>query len=248
MTATESLSLNESLDSDVTESAPDTNWDALAPAEKTPDLAPASSRPDAEPGTCLKCGDPIIREPGARGRMPKYHPDCRPKSGASSGVVSRRSSKVDAEATEALAAFESMVVKFSIMLSMVDRYDAFCLMIGWSQVKPNLLEVLKRYAGFRKEMLALKTGGSLIGLGIAVLMTTLPILAHHGMIPWKSATEVLVKAPFTLYNIQQKLAEGAAGLQELMAEQLQAMREAQNAKVTAATKEDTERVNGHGRA
>src|SRR5262245_59743438 len=29
---------------------------------------------------CPTCGEPIIREPGARGRAPKYHPECRPSA------------------------------------------------------------------------------------------------------------------------------------------------------------------------
>ena len=229
------------------------DFNDLAPAEVAPDLAPASAKPDVEPGTCATCGDAIVREPGARGRMPKYHPDCRPtKSTSTTPRVGGRSDKVEKEATQALAAFEGMVVKAAIMLSMVDRYDAFCLMVGWSQVKPNLFEVLKRYAPFRKEMLAIQTGGSILGLILSVIMILAPIAAHHGLIPGKHIAQILVNAPFTLHKIQQKLAEGTAGLTALMEEQLAAVKEAKEsahkaATVTDATPEQTARVNGHGR-
>jgi hypothetical protein len=157
--------------------------------------------------------------------MPKYHPDCRPtaKAPTSSGTVgTRRSNKVEAEALEALAAFEGIVTKSAIMLSMVDKYDAFCLMVGWQQIKPNLLGVLKKYAGFRKEVLSWSAGGSIAGLIISVIMVIAPIAAHHGLIPGKHLAQILVNAPFTLHKITQKLNEGAAGLSTLMQEQFEA--------------------------
>lgn len=213
------------------------DWDSLAPAEPTPDLAPAEAKPDAPlPGTCAACGDVIIREPGARGRMPKYHPDCRPtksastSSGTSSAVGTRRSNKIEAEATEALAAFEGLVTKSAIMLSMVDKYDAFCLMVGWSQIKPNLFGVLKKYAGFRKEVLSWQAGGSIAGLIVSVIMVIAPIAAHHGLIPGKHIAQILVNAPFTLHKIMQKLNEGSAGLTSLMEEQFAAAKQEQEQK------------------
>lgn len=227
-----SLSSKESLAGD--------QWAQLAPAELPPDLAPATSRPDApEPGTCATCGDVIIREPGARGRTPKYHPDCRPTSKSlstsSGGSASGRSTKVDKEAAEALAGFEGMVVKAAMMLSMVDKYDAFVVMVGWQQVKPNLLAVLKKYPGFRKEVLTWKDGGSIAGLVIAILMIILPIAAHHGIIPSSTVAKVLLNAPMTLHKIQQKLAEGTAGLTKLMEEQLaETKKVAEEAKERAA--------------
>lgn len=237
----------------LSDSSVSSEWDELPAAELAPDLAPAEAKPDAPlPGTCETCGEPVIRQPGARGRTPKYHPDCRPvkatsatSTGTTGATGARRSTKVEAESVEALASIEGLVVKAAIMVSMVDRYDAFCVMVGWQQTKPNLLAVLRRYPGFRKEMLQLQSGGSLAALFISILMTLLPIAAHHGLIPGKKITQVLVNAPFMLHKISEKLSEGAAGLTSLMNEQLTAIKEAQkSATVTEATPSETTRVNG----
>lgn len=220
----------------LSEPSPNGSWDNLAPATPITDLPTADDKEDIptkpEPGMCATCGDPIVREPGARGRMPKYHPDCRPLKSAGGATVSRgRANKAEAEADQAIAAFKSMVVKAAIMLSMLDRYDAFCIMVALPQVCENLRGVLVRYESFRKEMLAISSGGSVFGLIVAVLMMVLPMAAHHGLLPSKKVAQVLVNAPFTLHKIQQKLAEGEASLTKLMEEQLTAVNNA--AKATA---------------
>jgi hypothetical protein len=43
-----------------------------------PEAAPRVRRQtDPAPAICTRCGKPIVREPGQRGRPPKYHPECR---------------------------------------------------------------------------------------------------------------------------------------------------------------------------
>jgi hypothetical protein len=153
-----------------------------------------------------------------------------------SGVsTTRRNTRAVAEADEAIAAFKGAVVKGVMLLSMVDKYDAFCVMVALPQVCENLHGVLVRYESFRKEMLSIKGGGSVLGLCLSVLMCCLPILAHHGLIPGKSVAQVLVNAPFTLHKIQLKLAEGEAALTALMKEQLDAMHAAQAAQKKSAS-------------
>lgn len=208
------------------------SWDSLPDAQPVVDLPPApESKPDrteaVEPGTCAVCREPIVREPGSRGRMPKYHPDCRPlkSAGSSAAATSRRNSKAEAEADEAIAAFKGLVVKAAMMLAVADKYDAFCIMVSLPQICDNLRGVLIRYDSFRKEFLGIKGGGSIIGLGVSVLMLALPIASHHGLIPSASVAKLLVNMPFTLHKIQQKLAEGEAALTKLMEEQLQASKE-----------------------
>lgn len=204
------------------------NFDDLPPAEEI-QLPPAmDAKPDVgeetPAGICSGCNEVIVRAPGARGRIPKMHPECRPlkvAGGSSSGTARGQATKVR-ESDEAVAAFKSLVTKGAIMLSIVDRFDAFCIMSSLPQIADNLHGVCMRYDGFRKEMLAIKGGGSIFGLIISTLMLALPIAAHHGLIPSKRAAELLVNAPVTLFQINQKLADGTASLAALMKEQMDA--------------------------
>lgn len=212
------------------------SWaDDLPPAEDEAVLPePAPPTPDkigsvpTTPGTCAACGEIIIREPGTRGRLPKYHPECRPLKSATTNIGGTssggRTSKAEREADEAIEAFKSVVVKGVIMLSMVEKYDAFVIMVQLPQICENLRGVLLRYEGFRREMLALKGGGSIFALILSVLMLFLPMAAHHGLIRGKMIAEVLMKAPFTMHKIQMKLAEGTESLTRLMEEQLMQQR------------------------
>lgn len=214
------------------------DWTGLPEAEPVIDLVPAAaqhadSTDKVEAGICATCREPIVREPGARGRMPKFHPDCRPLRTAITGAAAGRNGKAEREADEAIAAFKSAVVKACIMLSMVDKYDAFCVMVALPQICDNLRGVLVRYDSFRKEMLALKGGGSVFALALSVLMCALPIAAHHGLIPGKAVAQILVNAPFTLYKIQEKLTQGEAALTKLMEEQLKQATEANRSKASA---------------
>jgi hypothetical protein len=187
--------------------------------------AASDSRPpdEAKPGYCAGCGDPIIREPGARGRLPKYHPDCRPKPGATRlSAGPSANSKAEKEAEQAVAAFKSLAVKATLLLSAVDKYDAFAVMASLPQICENLKAVLVQYPRLRKEFLSIGSGGSILGLVISVLMLALSISAHHGLIPARFHAEVLVKAPMVLHNIQSKLAEGEASLTQMMREQFMA--------------------------
>lgn len=213
------------------------SWDNLPPAEPVTLPEAPQDKPDATgdaakpaPGICAACGDPIVREPGARGRMPKYHPDCKPTrvaSQVSTGVTrGRGAAKAEAEATECVAAFQSLVTKSAVMLSVVDRYDAFCVMVALPQISENLRGVLVRYDKLRKEMLAMQTGGSIFGLGLAVLMMALPMCAHHGILGKGQTAKLLLEMPFTLLRIQERLKEGSAALTKMMEEQLRAAAEA----------------------
>jgi len=53
----------------VDESNPEAEWIDPEASEEIPDGP-----------SCGTCGKVIIREPGKRGRMPKYHPECRPSA------------------------------------------------------------------------------------------------------------------------------------------------------------------------
>jgi hypothetical protein len=211
------------------------SWEDLPPSEAFSDdkLEPAKLTPDTPgktevpTGHCEACGELIVRAPGARGRAPKFHPDCRPlkTASSSSGTGSRRNNKAESEADLCIVEFKKLVVKGAMMLAIVDRYDAFCVMAMLPGVCDNLRAVLIRYDGMRREMLALQTGGSIVGLVITVLMGVLPMAAHHKLIPSKHVSEMLVNLPFTLVKLSQQLKDGEAKLTAMMQEQLERQEE-----------------------
>lgn len=105
------------------------------------------------------------------------------------------------------------------MIATVDRYDAFALMVGLNEITNNLRGVLIRYEKFRKEWLAAQGGGSLVGLVFSVVLTVLPIFAHHGVLGRGPLAVQLVQTPNVLFKIQQQLKDGEANLTKIMQEQ-----------------------------
>lgn len=213
------------------------DFEGLPDAEPIVDLPESvNDKPDTTPdnpvpaGHCQTCGEPIIREPGARGRLPKYHPDCRPLRAASGEVSSARgkgrNTRAEAEAEAIVAALQKQIVRACVMLSVVDRFDAYCVMVALPNVSDNLKSLLARNDKWRKEFMALGTGGSVIGLVISILMMMLPIAAHHGLLGKGQVAKLLVEMPFTLMKIQERLKEGTEALTKMMAEQLKQAQEA----------------------
>lgn len=212
------------------------SWEGLPEAEpvaelpepiaQTPDQVDASDLPK---GHCQACGDFIVREPGARGRAPKYHPDCRPLRAATSASASSKSgraSKAEAEADQVIVWFQQRVTQAAIMISVVDRFDAFCVMASLPGFSESLKGVLVKYDWMRRDMLAAKTGGSLFGLALSGLMMLLPMAAHHGLLGKGQAAQMLMQMPFTLLRLHERLKEGSEALTKMMAEQLQKAAEA----------------------
>lgn len=73
------------------------DFDNLPPSVDTVPAPEPHTAPDSEPTDtgapiCLTCNRAIIREPGKRGRIPKYHPECRP-SAKSKPTGTRRKAK-----------------------------------------------------------------------------------------------------------------------------------------------------------
>jgi hypothetical protein len=104
------------------------------------------------------------------------------------------------------------MMKTSLMLAIIDPYDAMVVNIGAQEIGKNLRAILVRHDAWRRDMLAMAEGGSIIGLCAAVIMTALPILAHHGLIPNEKMREILVKTPHMLLKLNEKLDQGQADL------------------------------------
>lgn len=224
------------------------SWDDVEANTTSPyDLPAADIKPDVVPseatqgpsGTCPVCNEPIYRQPGEKRRR-KYHPDCKPGGSASSTsdggtttVRRPRGGRAESEADVCIVFFQQQITRACVMLSVVDRYDAFCIMVSMPQICENLRAVLTRYDGFRKEFLAMTAGGSMFGLGLSIFMCLLPIAAHHGLLGKSRVAHLLMEMPFTLLKISERLKEGSEALTKLMAEQIQEARE-QNQRQAAA--------------
>lgn len=227
------------------------SWDALPPSEPV-ELPVARHLPpdqteEVPAGICRVCGDPIVREPGARGRMPKTHPDCRTLRVAGNATTVR-STKKDREAEQAVLGVKKWVVKGAFMLAAIDPYDSFCLMSGWTDVEPQLKAVLVKHDRLRADLLAVGEGGSIIGLALSVVVMAIPMLAHHGIIRFKQdrIQNLLLELPKTLYKLRLRLAEGEASVTKMMAEHMEAFqaekRQAQQQQRQAASEKEREGV------
>lgn len=208
-------------------------WDQLPDPETVTKPPEGDSSPDAagDPNAkpCPVCLELVPKLPGQKRRL-KYHDECNPKNtgqpAPDAGTGTRRSSsKAEREADEIIAMYQRGMIRAALMVSAIDRFDAFCIMVNLPQTCAALRGVLLRYDNFRKELLTAKEGGSIIGLAFTVLVMILPMAAHHGLIPHQRIAEALMKSPYVLFRLQQKMKEGEKNLTSLMEEQIRAMNE-----------------------
>lgn len=175
----------------------------------------------ADAKECSTCGLPITREPGQRGRLAKYHAECKPSrtqrlTGASATKSTAANTKANREANEVIGMVKPQLFKLALALSAVDRFDAFVVLNNIEPICSSLHGILLRYDGFRRDALAMKSGGSIIGLIITGLSIALPILAHHGLIPGAKLQQALVQFPVMMFKLAQRMKEGEAALQDMM--------------------------------
>jgi hypothetical protein len=91
---------------------------------------------------------------------------------------------------------------------LIDPYDAFVLHINAPEILDNLRFVLMRFEWARNLATGAQTGGSVFGLVLSILTTVLPIMAHHGLIPVKRATQIIINIPFFMLRLQRAVADG----------------------------------------
>lgn len=121
-------------------------------------------------------------------------------------------------------------MKAALAVSVVDRFDAFCIMVNAQSVCSSFRSVCLRYPDLRKEFLRIPEGGSVFSLVFAVLFMSAPMAAHHGLIPSKRIAELLTNLPIALFKLHERMKEGEAGLTVLMREHMAAMAETRDAK------------------
>jgi hypothetical protein len=207
------------------------DWDELPPPA---DLPPENVSQDTTPADgplCPTCGEVIIRDPSWK-RMHKYHDECQPVKGSPGTGRTRRVStggKAEKEADRCEEILRGVFVKAALAVSVVDKFDAFCIMVNAPAVCSSFRAVCLRYESFRKEMLRVPEGGSVFGLLASVLFMTLPMAAHHGLIPSKRIAEMMVNTPIMLYGVMNKMQEGEDGLKVMMREHMAAMKQEKEA-------------------
>jgi len=184
---------------------------------------------------CPVCTEEIVREPGKKGRLPKYHPECKPvKGSATTGARAVRVAAKDraiAEEVEAtLAQVESKIRGAVMMLAVVEPYDAFVLYVNMPKLLDNLRPILMRYPGLRQQAGTVSTAAAIFGLVITVLTILLPMAAHHGLIPSKKIAKILAAVPMFMKQMNDVMDSGIDVADMLMSR----IREQQAKKTEAA--------------
>lgn len=191
------------------------------PSELPPDETGILNPPE---NACEICGEEVVRgEDGVslRGRIPKMHPSCKASVKGSSGgerrsvtgttrvvKVSKKDEEIAVQVELAIEQARRHIAKAVGLLSLVDPYDAFVIHINAPEILDNLRFVLMRFEWLRNAATGAQTGGSVLGLILAVLTTVLPIMAHHGLIPGKKVANIILNIPFLLLRLQQAVANG----------------------------------------
>lgn len=201
------------------------SWDALPPSEDAIEIPEAEQREDVDVKhgvICPTCDEPIIKEPGTRGRTPKFHAGCRPLTSVGGTAKRTGGSAKQRDAAKICEHFRKQMTKGLVMLAAVDQYSAFAVMVQLPTFFAQFEAVLVKHDKWRAELLlAVEGSGSVIGMAITVLMMLLPIAAHHKLIPGKKIGALLENLPKAVYKLSQRLKDGEEHLTRMMAEQME---------------------------
>lgn len=127
---------------------------------------------------CIVCGTALTYS--GRGRRPKYCADHKPSRASSS--TPRSASK--GKGSQAIRAdIQNTLLGVGAMLASIDQYDAAVVISSAPKLADVLGSMAEQYPEFRKFLEGGNKSVVWLQLGIAVSALTVPILAHHGMIP-----------------------------------------------------------------
>ena len=166
---------------------------------------------------CEVCNKPIIRQPGQRGRLPRYHPECKatptrsPKSKSGEGR-----SKAEREADYLAEKFRESLNKTAVMVGIFDTFDGFAIVSQSKPLSENFRTMMVSFDRLRKPLVEGSGGAGVGGFVFAALAVALPIMAHHGLIPatigGKPLGEFLEKLPKFLHRLQTEAEKAEAEL------------------------------------
>lgn len=191
-----------------------------------PELIPGEDLPPDETvlinppeKVCPGCGEEVVRVPGTKGRLPKYHPDCKPVKDSSISAGGPRPVRVAAkqkliaeQVEDSLAQIEMKVNRAIVLLAIADPYDALVLRVNLPELLANLRPVLMQYAWARNAAMNTASGVSLVGLIITFLTIALPIMAHHKLIPSRKVAQILINVPLFMHRMQQEMVDEGGDL------------------------------------
>jgi hypothetical protein len=169
---------------------------------------------------CPTCDQPIYREPGQRGRLAKYHPQCRPSTRVKTEPRGSKAISTENEVDFAVAKIRGQLMRGALLLSMVNQFDGFAVAIAIPDICSNLAGIFTRYEKLRKEVLGVQGMGSVLGLVVVLVTVALPIMANHGLIPGKFVRGLMLNLPMVMYKMHETVDNGAEKMAEVMFEQM----------------------------
>lgn len=161
------------------------DFDTLPPVTETPSpVSPDDTpSPDASGPICVVCDRVIVREPGKRGRVPKYHPECRP-SNKSKATGTRRKPKGTPDYREGIAGLLQMGA-FALGLAAGDHNPALLAdSAAIANATPDIATALDALAQEKPEIAAVLDKVLAVGPYGVVLSTifapVIQIASNHG--------------------------------------------------------------------
>jgi hypothetical protein len=161
-----------------------TDFDTLPPAISDPHADDEDTTiPDGP--ICETCNKTIIREPGKRGRAPKYHPECRP-SAKKTGSRKRRPAKASGPDYEEGLNGIFQMVSFGLTMAGDKSKPLLADGLALSEHGPNISAALNQLAlekpeiaGVLDKVLAAGPYGLLLA---AVAPLAMQIVSNHGVV------------------------------------------------------------------
>jgi hypothetical protein len=130
------------------------------------------------------------------------------------------------------------LVQGATAVMLFDQYDGFVAMTAIGPICENLHGLLVKYDGFRKSMLEAKTGGSVLGLIIALAIPVAAICAHHGLIPSTRIAGIMQNLPIMLHKISMRMKQGEEAMNDMMQRVTEKIVEEEEAKQAGAKRGD----------
>jgi hypothetical protein len=212
---------SQSLDSH----SPDSFWESeeLPPPVLEESPTDETQLINPSPNTCPTCGEEIVREPGSRGRLPKYHPECRPSKSSSAKTSGPRPVRVTAkdravaeQVEQILEQYERQINKAVMLIAVADPYDAFVLKVNTPDLLNNMRPILMRYPMLRDGASTSSIAIAVLNLVITVLVILLPIASHHGFIGKGKVAQIMLNIPLFMLRVQQNMENGEGDLTDTL--------------------------------
>lgn len=154
---------------------------------------------------CETCNKVIIREPGKRGRMPKYHPECRPSA---KKTATRKRAKKPAGVPDYEEGLNAIFQMVSFGLTMAGDRNEMVLADGLAVAEhgPNISSALNQLAMEKPEIAAVLDRVLAAGPYGLVLASVAPLMmqvaSNHGVkVPGVKDSKAYVRQFVPMENV-----------------------------------------------